>query len=223
MKKGFTLSEILITLGIIGIVAAMTLPNLMQKSQEKEIVARLQKDYSLLSQAFMHAQNEYGEFSSWNVIDNNQASTRECFSYIEPFLKIAKKCDNKSGCWAKTTKSLSGQTAQWSGNGYFGVHYIGFTLLDGTNVVFDLCNSNYAYFGLPNDIISPFAFFVVDVNGDRKPNIFGRDIFAFALTDKGLIPFGVGNNSQNCNPSINNNTSGYGCTYKVLREKAINY
>ncbi|MGN0031038.1 MAG: type II secretion system protein [Candidatus Gastranaerophilaceae bacterium] len=224
VKAGFTLAEVLITLGVIGIVAVITLPNLMQKSQEKEIVARLQKDYSLLSQAFMQAQNEYGEFSSWNVIDDNQTSTRECFSYIEPFLKIAKKCDNKSGCWAKTTKSLSGQTAQWSGSNYIGVNFIGFTLLDGTNISFDLCGwPGYAYFGWPTDIHYPIGLFYVDVNGDREPNILGRDIFGFALSDKGLIPFGANDKSKNCNPSINNNTSGYGCTYKVLKEKAINY
>lgn len=39
----FTMAEVLITLGIIGIVAAMTLPALIQKYQKQETSARLKK------------------------------------------------------------------------------------------------------------------------------------------------------------------------------------
>lgn len=46
MKKGFTLAEVLITLGIIGVVAAMTLPTLVQKYQDKADHSHLQKVYS---------------------------------------------------------------------------------------------------------------------------------------------------------------------------------
>jgi len=49
MKKGFTLSEVLITLGVIGIVAAMTLPVLIGRWQEKITVTKLEHAYSLLS------------------------------------------------------------------------------------------------------------------------------------------------------------------------------
>ena len=46
--KAFTLSEVLITLGIIGIIAAMTLPSLVGRYQEKVTVTRLKKYYSIL-------------------------------------------------------------------------------------------------------------------------------------------------------------------------------
>jgi len=168
------------------------------------------------------AQNEHGNISTWNLIDNNINSTRECFSYIEPYLKIVKKCDNKSGCWADTTTSLSGQTAEWTSKGKIGVEYIGTVLSDGTNISFDLLGINLPQFGLPADIY-PIAFIYVDVNGNKKPNILGRDIFAFALTQRGVLPFGISNNSQNCSKTINANSSGYGCTYRVLKERKINY
>jgi len=221
--KAFTLAEVLITLGIIGVVAAITMPVLIQNQRDKENVSRLKKAYSILSQAALYAQNEYGDFETWNIIDNNQNSTREIFSYFEPYLKIVRKCDNKPGCWAKTTKSLTGQTAQWSGNEYMGLNYINFTLPDGMNVSYDHCDIKYTFFGLPADIMHSFIIFYVDVNGDKGPNTFGKDVFGFALDKKGLIPFGVGNDSQNCSRTINNNTSGYGCTHKVLQEGAINY
>lgn len=50
-KKAFMLAEVLITLGIIGVVAAMTLPAMIQKQQKKEVIVSLQKMYSTLMQA----------------------------------------------------------------------------------------------------------------------------------------------------------------------------
>ena len=55
MKKGFTLAEVLITLGIIGVVAAMTLPTLIEKHQKKVSAVRLEQTYSQLSQAVLMA------------------------------------------------------------------------------------------------------------------------------------------------------------------------
>ncbi len=60
MKKAFTLAEVLITLGIIGVVASMTLPALIQKNNEKQIVVRLKKLYSMLQHAHLNIINEYG-------------------------------------------------------------------------------------------------------------------------------------------------------------------
>ena len=51
MKKGFTLAEVLITLGIIGVVAAMTMPTLINNINNKQNIAALKKAYSLISQA----------------------------------------------------------------------------------------------------------------------------------------------------------------------------
>ena len=56
----FALAEVLITLGIIGIVAAMTLPTLIQKNQEKETVAKLRKFNTIINQAYMLAINANG-------------------------------------------------------------------------------------------------------------------------------------------------------------------
>lgn len=49
MKKAFTLAEVLITLGIIGVVASMTMPSLISKYQERVFVERLKQTYSIFS------------------------------------------------------------------------------------------------------------------------------------------------------------------------------
>ena len=50
MKKAFTMSEVLMTLGIIGVVASLTLPTIVQGVQSKELQARLKTTYSELNQ-----------------------------------------------------------------------------------------------------------------------------------------------------------------------------
>lgn len=59
MKKGFTLAEVLITLGIIGVVAAMTIPTLIQNTNSIKFVTQFKKDISTLSQAALMAQAQY--------------------------------------------------------------------------------------------------------------------------------------------------------------------
>ena len=65
VKAGFTLAEVLITLGIIGVVATMTIPNLIQNQQEKATIAKLNRIYSILSQSYLKAVDEYGTPSGW--------------------------------------------------------------------------------------------------------------------------------------------------------------
>lgn len=62
---GFTLAEVLITLGIIGIVAAMTLPNLIQTHTNLVVEARLKKFYSIFNQAIEQAEVKHGDRKYW--------------------------------------------------------------------------------------------------------------------------------------------------------------
>lgn len=64
-KKAFTLAEILITLGIIGVVAAMTMPVLIENYKKKQTVTQLKKIYSALQQSIQLSQNNYGDICNW--------------------------------------------------------------------------------------------------------------------------------------------------------------
>ena len=99
-KSGFTLSEVLITLGIIGVVAALTLPVLIQKHQKQVFVTRMQQTYSLVSNAMMSAVAEYGEPSTWdgfgsfdatdpNYSQNHSDNMKKVATkYFKPYLKV---------------------------------------------------------------------------------------------------------------------------------------
>ena len=87
MKKGFTLAEVLITLGVIGVVAAITTPILMKNYQRHVTVNRLKKAYTTLSQAMQFAQNEYGDLENWDYSLTCEEYMKE---YISPYVKKIK-------------------------------------------------------------------------------------------------------------------------------------
>ena len=64
-QKGFTLAEVLITLGIIGVVAALTLPALIQNHKKSETTARLKKFSSIMAQAVLMSENDNGPVEDW--------------------------------------------------------------------------------------------------------------------------------------------------------------
>ena len=66
MKRAFTLAEVLITLGIIGIVVALTMPALIWNYRKKQTVTQLKKVYSALQQSILMSQNEYGDIADWD-------------------------------------------------------------------------------------------------------------------------------------------------------------
>ena len=64
-KAAFTLAEVLITLGIIGVVAAMTMPVLIQKHKNTVVETRLKKFYSAINQAILMSEAQYGPREYW--------------------------------------------------------------------------------------------------------------------------------------------------------------
>ena len=77
-RIAFTLAEVLITLGIIGIVASMTLPSLIQSYKERVTVTKVQKAYSILNQAFKRISEEYGEPQNWPDVQNGAPNCNSC-------------------------------------------------------------------------------------------------------------------------------------------------
>lgn len=96
-QAGFTMSEVLITLGIIGIIAAMTLPQLIKNYQKKRTVNKLKSTYSILCNAIQMAKVDYGDdVNQWELPDGiDEKASSDYFSekYLIPYLKIAKDCN----------------------------------------------------------------------------------------------------------------------------------
>ena len=93
VKKGFTLAEVLVTLGIIGVVAAMTLPTLIKDYQKSVVEARLKWFYSAINQAVRmsvvdNGSTEYWELKNSSVGYGSYENNLEWFNkYLSPYLK----------------------------------------------------------------------------------------------------------------------------------------
>ena len=81
-KYAFTLAEVLITMGIIGIVAALTIPALIANYQKQVTVDRLKKSFSVISNAFVTSQYENGDMNSWGM--NSIGSVNDGYENVIP-------------------------------------------------------------------------------------------------------------------------------------------
>ena len=165
MKKtsAFTLAETLITLVIIGVVAAMTLPGLTESYKRKENSVRLKKFYTTMEQAILLSQVKNGDAAYWDKesLDsddkaNNYNRLHKYFlKYIEPYLKYTSY--DRNGYIQDIE-----DTAQQS--------HLRVKMSDGSLV--------YLFNGDCIDMI-------LDLNGTKAPNKWGFDRFDFLLCNNG--------------------------------------
>lgn len=215
IHRGFTLAEVLITIGIIGVVAAMTMPSLNQKISDQKNMSSLKKTYSVLQQAtnLVIADNEGPEY--WGMVDNNNEVVTQIYKYYKPHFNMMRECQNSEGCWAYPTKYLNG-SVYWAAHNTSWCQFA-FTLPDGVNILMDIYPASQikADFGMGNTVDYDCLVFWVDVNADRLPNQIGRDIFAFIVTHKGLQPAGLGiTGDGDCRSGGN----GWTCTAKIIQD-----
>ncbi len=181
MNRAFTLAEVLITLGIIGVIAAMTIPSVMTKYQKQETAARLKKAYSTINQALVMSQSENGDFTTWEGIvpeDMPSVNYQNRLSLlvkqnIIPYLKVQKDCGIK--CKSASDEIYrDGQVQKISNDPSNYVIY----LSDGTRIRFFINNRR------DENGVATFQdlYIVLDINGDSKPNLAGRDIFFITLS-----------------------------------------
>ena len=99
-KKAFTLAEVLITLGIIGVVAAITIPSLMTAYEKHVTISKLQRAISVLNQAYRLSVDDLGEVSLSEAL--NLGSEEYFNTYWAPYLKAITVCTSYSQCGYKS-------------------------------------------------------------------------------------------------------------------------
>ncbi len=81
-RSAFTLAEVLITLGIIGIVAALTIPNMLSNFKKRETVSKVKAAYSIFSQAVKLSVEDNGETSGWDTSDASVVVEKYLLPYM---------------------------------------------------------------------------------------------------------------------------------------------
>ncbi len=221
LQRAFTLAEIFITLTIIGIVAAMTIPTLVSKYQKHAYVVGLKKAYSTLQNAIAKTPPEENcSAGDYNCVFNPGYCQNNSYSILKKQLKVAKSCDlgHFSECVPQEYKYLSGVK-----NTY------GPTITSSSTAGVLVLEDGMTIFA-PED--SCHYYTTVDVNGNTGPNIQGRDLFHFIIdADTGrLVPMGSKNSSYYGSNSYWKETTdcqaggqGMFCAARVLEEDAMNY
>lgn len=209
MKKfGFTLAEVLITLGIIGIVAAITIPSLITQNRARVLRSQYLKSYSMIYQMVRLMENDDVSLDS-SVLNK-----------IPRYLKGATFC----GGTAATLRGEGGDTICFrAANGAYKT-YDGkrsfdsslmddaqYVLPDGTLFLFEWDTNHF------ND--GSHCWIHVDINGVKNgPNRFGVDVFTFQFTDGKLLAMGdegtvYSDLDKYCNLKVSNNMNGLACAH----------
>lgn len=169
-SAGFTLAEILITLGIIGVVAALTIPVIMQNIQTNQYKVAYKKAYTVLTNALMSASaNNLLEYATASYAPEHWRN----FATIMSYIKTQKTClnYNGSGSVGDNTQCWQSGAEGWNmaAGGYPST--VDMTAIDMSGMTWGLCALGYG------------ALYAVDTNGFKEPNQMGKDRFVFYLRD----------------------------------------
>ena len=226
-------------MGIIGVVAALTIPNVNKNTNEAEKVAKVKKIYAELNEAHNRATAVYGPLNTWFYNDSisidDDEDGQSCFNLharyfnrLTEFMKLQKNCGCDDYCESSTTGCMF--------DGYYkDVHGRDISKIDTTEFPRAIAAGNWSFCIIEFHKALPFksfygypinksaGFLYVDIDGPNKgKNSMGIDMFAFTITSDGIYPQGGG--TEWTDSTIHTCASaGYYCTEWVIRNGNMDY
>lgn len=213
--KGFTLAEIIITMGIVGVIAALTVPDLLSDYQNKAMAVKTRKSINEIESAIDQYTTAEGKtsFAQTKVLTGGQTLD----AFVRENFKVIKTCDGTNACkrdcatgdeaCAKEVETCKEQVA--AAGCFAKEKYISINNLYSAN--FNCSETSYILAdstAICITITSASLDVHIDVNGTEPPNIGGRDMFRFTVNSKAEIK---GGDAASCV----NNPNGYGCIAKL--------
>ena len=200
----FTLAETLIVMGIIGVVAALTIPNLNSSTADKEKVAKVKKIYSNINDAIGRAQAVYGPIDEWFQTDTTDTARATRFGErFTEFMKVSKNCStNKTDCFKNFGTANATDVYK-------------FISADGTSFALEVgSGSNSGRLDIFADIDGP----------DKGSSQIGKDIFTYSFSiEGGQLQF-IYNDFSSYLTSCSGTGGGWStCTAWVLQNDNLDY
>ena len=179
-KRAFTLTELLIALGIIGTIAALCIPSLMTTINNKSLAIQLQNNVAAIQQAI----------ANQKIIKNTKDMSETAFANETDFYALFQSSKGET-CSASSTTKCWGDSYRVIGGGAPSYELVpegnAIRLKNGATIAYETGNGD-AYGN------KQLCEIFIDVNGADEPNIVGRDLFAFFISKNGTIS---GNRSVN--------------------------
>lgn len=212
IKRGFTLSEVLITLGIIGVVAALTIPGLTTKLKKIRTAAQLKRAISVINQAYKRSFDDVGEpASSFDI-----GSEKYFKEYWAPYINVLTYCETYQKCGYKSIQPFkylnntkapvsvvakNARTTFYTADGFL---YIILTASGSNNPDKPMVENNSIF---------------VDLNGSNGPNIIGKDVFILTrISDGGGVqPRGYNQSNRSVLANCSKTHNGEYCAERIKR------
>jgi prepilin-type N-terminal cleavage/methylation domain-containing protein len=188
-SKGFTLAEVLITLAIVGVVAALTIPSLINKCQKIVWAKQAQKEYAMWTQVFKRI-----------LADNNTTSLSETelWSKIHDY-GFDSNCSLEEDFFTELGKYVKFSIINFDPSETEGYPDYEMVFPNGIRIFFTFYKKAYSKSdtvckkikALGGNMCSSIGALEIDINGAKGPNTLGRDRFGFELSDEGILyPYG---------------------------------
>jgi prepilin-type N-terminal cleavage/methylation domain-containing protein len=189
VKKGFTLAEILITLAIVGAIAAITIPTVLVNARQQAFITGAKKANQILNDALKRAQLRSGPMRGWTFDNTTNVFER----YFRPQMDSSRVCgfvaqaNVANGCFAQEYRQINNAViaAHPADNTYQVVLADGMAVgfMIGTNgaALGQCATGNPAGNEEARNTRGICGTFIVDINGASGPNLMGRDLFRFVM------------------------------------------
>ncbi len=216
-KRAFTLAEVLITLAIIGIVAALTIPTLIANYQKQETLTRFKKFYSMFNSALKLAQAENGDMSTWAKPKDISISAWGKL-YIEPYIKVNKICKSYEDCGYKENDPWTSVDGTPDATNVVDIQTpntsrVTYILNDGAVLIIQL----YKHTGDPDQPYEDGKAVIVDFNGANGPNVMGKDTFIFNRDSNGIADYCKDQSDSLINSQCSQK-AGRCCSTKIIKD-----
>lgn len=181
-KIAFTLSEILIALGVIGVVAALTLPSVINKINDKHFNSLRKKALSAIEQAYWQIYEEQGVFPE-NLCSSGNS---KCFGKL--FKQKLKA--NYEAEWRPNYSNVLPKC--WSNK----------NLANPNETQYCISTIDNIYYDFDMEYADGSQIIHIDVNGSKKPNKWGKDIYTTRITDRRFKVYSYTNTRTSDKPNV---------------------
>lgn len=194
IRKGFTLAEVLVVITIIGVIASLTIPDLITSVQEVQYISAWKKNFNQLSAATAMMKEDNGG-TLVNIFANNGLDHQLGFATIySRYLTTIKNCNTwgtSGDCWHEDFNWSDLAGTPLSGAGFMGM---GLILNDGSFIRLHGYGDSCTTMNLG---VQACGEMIIDTNGYKKPNMVGKDIYGAHFTRNGVMAWGVTPGSGN--------------------------